>query len=130
MLKAFGGIILFIFFFVVFIVLLVGTQVLRMIRRMHRQLRDAADQQARRYSDETGRQRQQYGQRQQRAAGYDDNDRYANGSRGSAYGQSNDGSGYQSQTATGETIVDHRSRNSRKIIDDGEGEYVDFQEEP
>ena len=34
MLKAIGGMILFVFFFIVFLVLLVGGQVLRMIRRL------------------------------------------------------------------------------------------------
>ena len=49
MLKAIGGMILFVFFFIVFLVLLVGGQVLRMIRRMQRQMRDAAGEHARQY---------------------------------------------------------------------------------
>ena len=49
MLKAIGGMILFVFFFIVFLVLLVGGQVLRMIRRMQKQMRDAAGEHARQY---------------------------------------------------------------------------------
>lgn len=129
MIKAFGGILLFVFFSLVFIVLLVGARVLGMIRRMRQQLRDAADRHARQYEDETGRQRQQYGQRRQRWGAYNDEEPSQSSSRGGQNGSRYDGTEYQSTTAAGETIIDRRERTTKKIFDDNEGEYVDFQEE-
>lgn len=121
MLKAIGGIILFVFFFIVFLVLLVGGQVLRMIRRMQKQMRDAADEHARQYRSETGRQRQQYGRRTQSAD-------YTN-SRWENETVEEDPIEVHATTQTGETIIDRRGRENKKIFDDGDGEYVDFKEE-
>ena len=121
MLKAIGGMILFVFFFIVFLVLLVGGQVLRMIRRMQRQMRDAAGEHARQYRNETGRQRQQYDRRAQ-TAGYT-NSRWENET------VEEDPVEVHTTTQFGETIIDRRGRENKKIFDDGDGEYVEFKEE-
>ena len=60
----------------------------------------------------TGRKRQQYSTRQS-----------ANTTQSEQYSQT-------TQTSTGETIIDnrHQERENKKIFDDSDGEYVDFEE--
>ena len=131
MLKGILGILLFIFFLFVFIVILIGGRIFKMLKDMRKAAEQAADKQAQRQRYETGRQRQQYSQRpqntqqaqqasqgRQRAEDYRDE-----------YVQQEDAR--RTQTATGETIIDHRheKRESQKIFDDADGEYVEFVEE-
>ena len=122
MLKGLLGFFAFIFFLVVLILLLVGSYIYRTYRKIRIAAQRAAERQAQQHREETGRQRQQYNQRQQygptsQADDMDDT---------SSYEQPR-----TTQTATGETIIDnrHQERESKKIFDDSDGEYVDFVEE-
>jgi predicted lipid-binding transport protein (Tim44 family) len=119
MLKGLLGFFAFIFFLVVLILLLVGSYIYRTYRKIRVAAQRAADRQAQQHRDETGRQRQQYSQRQQSSNTNDAGDT-------SYYDQPR-----QTTTATGETIIDnrHQERESKKIFDDSDGEYVDFVEE-
>ena len=119
MLKGILGFLLFLFFLIILILMLTGGFILKKIREFRKAVQDAADQQAFNYRAETGRKRQQYGNRTQ--------------STQQAQGAQRE---YQSttrhtQTETGETIIDnrHQKRADRKIFDDSDGEYVDFTEE-
>lgn len=109
MLKGLLGILLFIFALFLLLVMLAWGFILKTIRNFRKMVRDAADLQEQRYREETGRQRQQYSQRQQ-----------------------NDfqGASQQTKTQTGETIIDnrHQKRENKKIFDDSDGEYVDYTE--
>ena len=122
MLKGLLGFFAFIFFLVVLILLLVGSYIYRTYRKIRVAAQRAAERQAQQHREETGRQRQQYNQRQQygptsQADDMDDT---------SSYEQPR-----TTQTATGETIIDnrHQERENKKIFDDSDGEYVDFVEE-
>ena len=102
--KAFLGFLLFIVCVFVLILLLVGSYILRAVRNMRKAAMQAAEQQAHQHRTETGRQRRQYSQRSQNA--------------------------HQSQEPQVETIIDNRTNEhaSRKIFDDSDGEYVEFEE--
>ena len=108
MLKGILGFLLFVFVFAVFILLLTGSFILKKIREFRKAAEQAADQQAFNYRTETGRQRQQYSNRQR--------------------AQSDQST--RTTTATGETIIDNRQqkRENKKIFDDSDGEYVEFEE--
>ena len=116
MLKGLLGFFAFIFFLVVLILLLVGSYLYRTYRKIRLAAQRAAERQAQQYREETGRQRQQYSQRQQ-----------TNNNRNTDYAEQP----RQTTTATGETIIDnrHQEREGKKIFDDSDGEYVDFVEE-
>ena len=105
------AILLFVFFLIVFILMLVGSRILKKIKDTKRAVEEAADRKEQRYRNETGRQRQQYSQRPQP--------------------QQTRANARHTQTATGETIIDHHheTRESKKIFDDSDGEYVEFVEE-
>lgn len=120
MLKGLLGFFAFIFFLIVLILLLVGGYLYRTYRKMRVAAERAANREAHQYREETGRQRQQYSQRQQ-PTGHAEQPNGFNG-----YEQPR-----QTTTATGETIIDnrHQERESKKIFDDSDGEYVDFVEE-
>jgi uncharacterized protein HemX len=121
MLKGLLGFFAFIFFLIVLILLLVGSYLYCTYRKIRIAAQRAAERQAQQHREETGRQRQQYGQRQQRqnqsAQGFQNAER--------------EDQPRTTQTATGETIIDHRhqERENKKIFDDSDGEYVDFVEE-
>jgi len=119
MVKGILGILLFIFLVIVFILMLTGSYLLRKFRELRKAAADAAEQQAFRYREETGRQRQQYNQSTQSTQT----------SQGTQQTQSEQPR--RTQTATGETIIDHRhqERENKKIFDDSDGEYVEFTEE-
>ena len=108
MLKGILGFLLFVFVFAIFILLLTGSFILKKIREFRKAAEQAADQQAFNYRTETGRQRQQYSNRQ----------------------RTQSASSQTTQTATGETIIDNRQqkRENKKIFDDSDGEYVEFEE--
>ena len=116
MLKGILGIVLFVFFLIVFIFMLTGGYLIRAFRKAYKNAQEAADKKEQRFRDEVGRQRRQYSQRQQpqntqsNQTPEDDNAR-------------------RTETATGETVIDHQNRDNKKIFDDEEGEYVEFVEE-
>ena len=131
MLKGLIWIILFVFFLIVFFVLLSWSIIVKTIKNMRRAVQDAADLKEQRMRDEVGRQRQQYSQRQQPR-----NAQSAQSTQSTQYSQSTQREEPQqenarrTQTATGETIIDHhhQTRESKKIFDDNDGEYVEFEE--
>ena len=125
MLNGILWIILFIFFVIVFFVLLSWSLIVKTIRNMRRAVQDAADLKEQRMRDEVGRQRQQYSQRQQPKN--TQNTQYSQSTRQEEPQQEN---ARRTQTATGETIIDHhhQTRESKKIFNDNDGEYVEFEE--
>ena len=141
------AILLFVFFLIVFILMLVGGRILKKIKDTKKAVEEAADRKEQRYRNETGRQRQQYSQRpqpqQQRAdttEGADDAQDASAAQGASATPRSErvrpsqneeQETARRTQTATGETIIDHHheTRENKKIFDDSDGEYVDFTEE-
>jgi ABC-type nickel/cobalt efflux system permease component RcnA len=110
--KAILGILAFFFFLLVLILMLTGGYILRTIRKMRNAAIKAAEQQEHLYREETARQRHQYTHEAHKS--YKPNE--TNGS-------------YESHESQ-ETIIDHRhqSRSDRKIFDDSDGEYIDFEE--
>lgn len=130
MLKGVFGILLFIFFLIVFIVMLVGGRFLKALKDMRKAAERAADKQAQRQRYETGRQRQQYSQRSQSTQGTQNAQQTSQQSEEpqEEYVQQKDAR--RTQTATGETIIDHHheQRENQKIFDDADGEYVEFEE--
>ena len=119
MLKGLLGFFAFIFFLGVLILLLVGGYLYRTFRNIRIAAQRSAERKAQQHREETGRQRQQYRQYQQyQQPGQSDDTEFYEQPR-------------QTTTATGETIIDnrHQERESKKIFDDSDGEYVDFVEE-
>ncbi len=113
-------ILLFIFFLLVFIGLLIGGYVLRSIRKFKKAVEEAADLRAQQMRNEVGRQNQQYSQR---ATTTSRTNRVKKPS-----GEPKTSSHSEQQP---ETIIDQyrQRRESRKIFDDEDGEYVEFTEE-
>ena len=124
--KTIFGILLFIFFLIVFFLILAGGYIIKTIRKFRQAARQAAEEQEQRYRNETGRQSRQYTQRHQatQQGGQSRQGQYRQ--QGAAQQET-----CQTRTATGETIIDHRrqERESKKIFDDSDGEYVEFTEE-
>ncbi len=112
-------ILLFIFFLLIFIGLLIGSYVVRSIRKFKKAVEEAADLRAQQMRNEVGRKNQQYSQRTTRTNKHYSNNRSANEVHDTY------------ETNQTETIIDHqqRERENRKIFDDDEGEYVEFTEE-
>lgn len=128
MLKGILGFVLFIFFVLVFIGILIGGRIYSTIQKAKKAVQQAAEQQEQQRRTETGRQRQQYSQRQQSQSAPN-----AHSSQNTYSDQREED--YQpearrTQTATGETIIDnrHQERENKKIFDDSDGEYVEFEE--
>ena len=127
-------ILLFVFFVLVFIGLLIGGSVIKSVKKFKKAVQEAADKKEQQFRDEVSRQRQQYSQRPQSAT----TDRPHNthsaqstqNTHSAAQPEEND-TARRTQTATGETIIDHHheKRENRKIFDDEDGEYVEFTEE-
>lgn len=126
MFKAFFGFIAFLFFLAVLLVLLAGGWILGTIRKLRKAAEQAADAQAQRYREETGRRRSQYSQRTGNSHTADGQTSYTSSDDEEFFTEAK-----TTRTDTGETIIDHRHqhRNDRKIFDDTDGEYVDFVEE-
>ena len=146
------AILLFVFFLIVFILMLVGGRILKKIKEAKRAVEEAADLKEQRLRNETGRQRQQYSQRQQQnnqsnqSAQSSQNAQNAQNSQSTqnnqstqdtqsnqsaeSYQQTQNDNARRTETATGETIIDHHheNRENKKIFDDEEGEYVEFEE--
>ncbi len=131
--KGLLGILLFLFFLMVLILMLTGSYIIRFIRNFRKAAEQAADLEAQRLREETGRQRQQYGHRQQQPQQPDDmeNDNpFYQGPKAKSAEESAKDEPRRTQTATGETIIDnrHQKRENSKIFDDSDGEYVEYTE--
>lgn len=113
--KGIFGILLFVFFLIVFILMLTGGYIVKALKKARKNAQEAADKKEQRFRDEVGRQRQQYSQRQQPQKTQEAQEESAQ---------------QTTRTETGETIIDeHRKkRENRKIFDDADGEYVEFEE--
>ena len=125
------AIFLFVFFLIVFFVLLSWSIIVKTIKNMRRAVQDAADLKEQRMRDEVGRQRQQYSQRQQpKNVQSTQNAQSTQYSQNTYQGNQQQENARRTQTATGETIIDHHheKRENRKIFDDTDGEYVEFTE--
>ena len=129
MLKGILGIILFLFCLFVLILMLIGGRILKAFKDFRKAADQAADQQAQRRRYETSRQRQQYSQRVQQSQSQESTEPNESHESDKPH-ESQQDRARRTQTATGETIIDHHheSRESRKIFDDSDGEYVDFTE--
>ena len=122
-------ILLFVFFLLVFIGMLVGGTVIRKIKQAHKAAQQAAEKREQQFRDEVGRKRQQYSQRAQPKS--NQNVQSNQNTQSSQSTQSTEQpTARHTQTATGETIIDHHheKRENRKIFDDSDGEYVEFEE--
>ena len=125
MLKGILGFVLFIFFVFVFIAILIGGRVYSAFQKAKKAAQQAAEQHELRMKNETGRQRQQYSQRKQTQ-----NTQSQHAQRSQSYERDEQAQARTTQTATGETIIDnrHQERENKKIFDDSDGEYVEFEE--
>ena len=122
------AVLLFIFFLVVFILMLVGGRILKKIKDAKRAVEEAADLREQRLRNETGRKRQQYSQRQQQPQTAEQQTVAQEADIREAVTQHQQ-EARRTETATGETVIDHQNRDNKKIFDDEEGEYVEFVEE-
>ena len=123
------AVLLFIFFLVVFILMLVGGRILKKIKDAKRAVEEAADLREQRLRNETGRKRQQYSQRQQQPQTAEQQTVAQEADIREAVTQHQQ-EARCTETATGETVIDHhrQTRENKKIFDDEEGEYVEFEE--
>ena len=120
------GFLIFVFFIVVFILLLSGGRIIKAIKNARLKAKREAINKEHQYQSETGRQQRQYhytaqtaqqqaGPRQQQAEPEEK--------------PQEEPQEIHTKTATGETIIDRRAgRESKKIYDDSDGEYVEFSE--
>ena len=135
------AILLFVFFLIVFILMLVGSRILKKIKDAKRAVEEAADLKEQRLRNETGRQRQQYSQRQQPQNAQNSQNAQdtqsnqntqstQNSQSTESFQQTQNDNARRTETATGETIIDHHHehRENNRIFDDEEGEYVEFEE--
>ena len=130
MFKGILGFVLFIFFVFVFIAILVGERVYRAIKKAKKAAQQVADQHEQRIKNETGRQRQQYSQRKQTQNAQSQSAQSQNAESYQNAEREEQPQARHTQTATGETIIDnrHQERENKKIFDDSDGEYVEFEE--
>ena len=130
-------ILLFVFFVLVLIGMLVGGRVVKSVKKFKEAAQQAADKKEQQFRDEIGRQRQQYSQRPQSQSAttsaqttHDTHTTHDAHDTHSAPEPEQNDNARRTQTATGETIIDHHheKRENRKIFDDSDGEYTDFVE--
>ena len=130
-------ILLFVFFVLVLIGMLVGGRVVKSVKKFKQAAQQAADKKEQQFRDEVGRQRQQYSQRPQSQSAttsaqttHDTQTTHDAHDTHSAHEPEQNDNARRTQTATGETIIDHHheKRENRKIFDDSDGEYTDFVE--
>lgn len=127
------AILLFIFFLIVFILMLVGGNILKKLKDAKKAVEEAADLREQRLRNETGRQRQQYSQRaqgSQNTQSTQNSQNTQNNQNTQGYQNAEYENARRTETATGETVIDHhhQNRENKKIFDDEEGEYVEFEE--
>ena len=121
------GFLIFVFFFIIFILLLTGGSTIRYLKKAKHKAKKAAEEKAQSYRDETGRQQRQYHYSGQNATPRKEAKPRAEQESESEREKSAE---VHTQTATGETIIDRRTnRESKKIYEETEGEYVEFSEE-
>ena len=130
-------ILLFVFFLIVFILMLTGGSIIKAIKKAKKNAQEAADRKEQRFRDEVGRQRQQYSQRQQPAQPSESvnpadsaEPKTEPKETADTTEETSKENARHTQMETGETIIDHHheKRESRKIFDDEDGEYTDFEE--
>lgn len=127
------AILLFIFFLIVFILMLVGGSILKKLKDAKKAVEEAADLREQRLRNEIGRQRQQYSQRaqgSQNTQSTQNSQNTQNNQNTQGYQNAEYENARRTETATGETVIDHhhQNRENKKIFDDEEGEYVEFEE--
>lgn len=130
------GFLLFVFFIVVFILLLTGGSIIKAIKKARFKAKRDAINKEHQYRSETGRQQRQYhytaqtaqqqtGPRQQQEQPQPEPEPRAQQEEQ----PQEEPVEVHTKTATGETIIDRRAgRESKKIYDDSDGEYVEFSE--
>jgi hypothetical protein len=120
------GVLVFAFFVIVFILLLTGGKIIRYLKKAKLDAKKAADEKEQNYRDETGRQQRQYHYSGQTATP-------KGGAKPRAEQEKEtveEPIEVHTRTATGETIIDRRTRReNKKIYEEAEGEYVEFSEE-
>lgn len=119
------GFILFIVFIVIFILLLTGGSIIKSIKNAKVKAKKAADEKSQRHRDETGRQQRQY-----HYSGKTPTEPVEPRAVKEGKAKVEEPEEIHTKTATGETIIDRRKeRESKKIYEEAEGEYVEFSEE-
>ena len=122
------GFLIFIFFIVIFILLLTGGHIIKYIKNARLKAKKEAREQEQKYRDETGRQQRQY-----HYSGPKNTSNQVAKPRSEEEAPKVEEPKVEeihTKTETGETIIDRRAeRESKKIYDDAEGEYVEFSEE-
>ncbi|MBQ9230353.1 MAG: DUF4834 family protein [Prevotella sp.] len=122
------GFLLFIFFIIVFFVLLTGGSIVRYFKRAKLKAKKNAEAKAQKFRDETGRQQRQYHYTAQPTPNQQTKSRSVQ--EETPQQKEEEPVEIHTKTATGETIIDRRTeRESKKIYEDAEGEYVEFSEE-
>jgi hypothetical protein len=120
------GVLVFAFFVIVFILLLTGGKIIRYIKKAKLDAKKAADEKEQNYRDETGRQQRQYHYSGQPATPKGETKLRAEQEKETV----EEPIEVHTRTATGETIIDRRTRReNKKIYEEAEGEYVEFSEE-
>ena len=122
------GILLFVFLIVVFILLLTGGRIIKYMRSARLKAKREALNQEQKYRDETGRQQRQYHYSGPKNTG--NQEAKPRSEEEAPEVEESKVEEIHTKTATGETIIDRRAeRESKKIYDDSDGEYVEFSEE-
>ena len=120
------GVLVFAFFVIVFILLLTGGKIIRYLKKAKLDAKKAADEKEQNYRDETGRQQRQYHYSGQTATPKGEAKPRAEQEKETV----EEPIEVHTRTATGETIIDRRTRReNKKIYEEAEGEYVEFSEE-
>ena len=117
----------------VLVLMLVGGRLLSGWRKMRKAVINHSEREARRHREETGRQRLQYSRSQQPDSVSDNPKARSESQRQESQRQEprQQSEPRRMQTESGATIIDHHyDKRANKIIDDSEGEYVDFTESP
>lgn len=124
------GFLLFVFFIVVFILLLTGGRIIKAIKNARMKAKREAINREHRYQSETGRQQRQYHYTAQTAQQANPRQQQQPEPRAQQKEKPQEEPvEVHTKTATGETIIDRRAeRESKKIYDDSDGEYVEFSE--
>lgn len=124
------GFLLFVFFIVVFILLLTGGRIIKAIKNARMKAKREAINKEHQYQSETGRQQRQYHYTAQTAQQANPRQQQQAEPRAQQEEKPQEEPvEVHTKTATGETIIDRRAeRESKKIYDDSDGEYVEFSE--
>ncbi len=122
------GFLIFILFIIIFILLLTGGKIIKSIKKAKLKAKKAVDDKSQKYRDETGRQQQQYHYNGHIETPKEEAKPRAEQEKAQEP-QVEEPVEVYTKTATGETIIDRRTeRESKKIYDNADGEYVEFEE--